>query len=81
MSDEPFDYVYVDWSGYVAYEIADEERQWLSSEERPDEFWLQRRPVMGKFGGYVRRVNIPKEIEILPPRSYHNDRSHPLPFV
>ena len=80
-NDIPFEYVYVDSSGYVAYEIAADERVWLLSEERPPEFWLQRRPMMGKFGGYARRDTLEDFIEIHPPRSYHSDRSHPLPFI
>lgn len=76
----PFEYVYVDWSGYVAYEIAADEREWLLSEERPPEFWLQRQPIIGKFGGYARRDTLEDFIEVQPSRRYHPDRSHPLPF-
>jgi hypothetical protein len=50
------------------------------SEDRPPEFWLQRQPVIGKYGGYVRRDELTDDIVIHPPRSYHGDRSHPLPF-
>jgi hypothetical protein len=76
-----FGFVYVDSTGFRAYELADDEKEWLVSEDRPPEFWLQRRPAIGKFGGYVRRTELTAEIEILPPRSHHDDRSHPLPFV
>ena len=76
----PFERVYLDSTGYRAYELADDEKQWLMSEDRPPEFWLQRQPVIGKYGGYVRRDELTDDIVIHPPRSYHGDRSHPLPF-
>lgn len=81
MADENlYEFVYRDSTG-VAYELTDDEKEWLMSEDRPPEFWLQRRPVAGKYGGYVRRAEITDDIEIHPSRSYHADRSHPLPFV
>ncbi len=73
--------MYLDSTGFIAYELADDEREWLISEYRVEEFWLQRRPLLGKYGGYVRRDYITEDIEILPARSYHADRSHPLLFV
>ena len=80
MTDETlFEYVYVD-SGSRAFELADDEKEWLMSQDRPAEFWLQRRPLFGKYGGYVRRTELTSDTEIQPPRSYHGDRSHPLPF-
>lgn len=75
---EKFDYLYMNWSGEV-YELMEDERNWLESEVRPVEFWLQRQPVLGKFGGYVRRDELEPNTTILAPRSYHSDRSHPLP--
>ena len=75
-----FEFVYLDSSGFTAYELADDELEWLMSEDRPPAFWLQRRPVFGKFGGYVRRDQLSKDIEIRVRRSYHEDRSHLLPF-
>ncbi len=79
--ESPFEFVYLDSTGYRAYELADDEKVWLTSEERPSEFWLQRQPVIGKCGGYVRRAELTVDTDILPPRSHHDDRSHPLPFV
>ncbi|MDI1241858.1 MAG: hypothetical protein PSX80_08065 [bacterium] len=76
-----FQFVYLDSTGFSAYELADDEKEWLISEDKRPEFWLQRRPMIGKFDGYVRRTDLPSDIEILPPRSNHSDRSHPLPFV
>ena len=76
-----FEFVYLDSTGLRAYELADDEKEWLMSEDRPHEFWLQRRPLIGKFGGYVRRDDLPKNIKIQPSLSYHADRSHPLPSI
>ena len=76
-----FEFVYLDSTGYRAYELADDEIDWLRSADRPPEFWLQRQPVIGKCGGYIRRSELPADIDILPPRSHHDDRSHQLPFV
>ena len=76
-----FEFVYLDSTGFKAYELADDEKEWLISEDRSPEFWLQRQPMIGKFGGYVRRNELTADIEILPPRSHHGDRSHPLTFV
>ena len=76
-----FEFVYLDSSGFKAYELSDDEKEWLNSEDRSPELWLQRQPVIGKFGGYVRLDELPNDIEIRPPRSYHADRSHPLPFA
>ena len=75
-----FEIVYLDSTGFRAYELADDEKNWLISEERPPEFWLQRQPLIGRYGGYVRRDELPDNVEIHPPKSYHGDRSHP-PFV
>jgi hypothetical protein len=79
--EDLFEFVYLDSTGFAAYELANDEKEWLMSEDRPQEFWLQRRPLIGKYGGYVRREDLPTNIEIRPPLSYHADRSHPLPFV
>jgi hypothetical protein len=76
-----FEFIYLDSTGFRAYELADDEKEWLMSEARPHEFWLQRQPVIGKHGGYVRREELIGDIEIRPAQSYHGDRSHPLPFA
>ena len=79
--DKDFEFVYLDSTGFRAYELTDDEKLWLISEDRPPEFWLQRQPLIGKYGGYIRRDELTRDMEIHPPRSYHGDRSHPLPFV
>lgn len=77
MDDEPYEWIYMDYSGCRAYELDEREIRWLESEPRPEEFWRQRAPLIGKFGGYVRRIELAEGFEILPPKTYHYDRSHP----
>lgn len=74
--EKEFEYVYMDSTGFKVYELTEQEKLWLLSEDRPQEFWMQRQPIIGKYGGYVLRSDI-KDIDILPARSYHSDRSHP----